>query len=496
LNETTVWKIKKPVDFGFLDYTTIGKRQAACEAEVRLNARLAPDVYQGVVPITQDAAGLYVIAGKGSVVDWAVKMVRLPDERRADILLENGRLSPADVDRIGEYLARFHAEMPTSDEIAQFGSPDVILTNVKENFAQTRDTVASHLSGREAAEIEATQVDFVETQRDLLMERMAQGRIRDGHGDLRLEHIYLDGEQAPTIVDCIEFNERFRYADVCADIAFLSMDLERLGRADLAERLVAAYARASGDYDLYRLVNFYEGYRAYVRGKVASILSEDAGANLDTREHARKDARRSYLLALLEGRGALLRPALIAVGGVIASGKSTLAERIGAMASAPVIDADRTRKTMLGVASTTPMHETPWTGAYAPDLTERVYAEVLRRADCVLSSGRPVIVDASFRSRESRRKAQALAERHKVQFHFIECRTDPDECRRRLRERATQSPVSDGRLEIFDEFVSRWEPVDELPARQHIVVDTCLSLDTNVVRLRDELPVWPDGFTK
>lgn len=496
LSEHTVWKVKKPVDFGFLDYTTLEKRRAACDAEVRLNARLAPHVYGGVVPITRDVGGRHSIAGSGEVVDWAVKMVRLPDAQRADVLLDNGRLTPADLDRVGEHLARFHSEMPTGDDIARFGSPDVILTNVRENFAQTREAIRAHLSEREAVEIETSQMDFVENHRDLLSARMRQGRIRDGHGDLRLEHVYLVPERAPTIIDCIEFNERFRYADVCADAAFLSMDLERLGRADLAERFLAAYARASGDYDLYLLVDFYEGYRAYVRGKVASILSADSGASFETRERAKKDARRAYLLALLEGRKALLEPALIAVGGVIASGKTTIAEQIAAMANAPVVDTDRTRKHMLSAAPTTPMRDAPWTGAYTPDLTDRVYTEVLRRADCVLASGRPAVLDASFRSRSLRRRARALARERGVPFYFVECRADPDECRRRLRERAKQTSVSDGRLEIFDDFVARWEPVEELPPEEHLIVDTRIPLETNLARLRDELPVWPQGFTK
>jgi uncharacterized protein len=495
LSESTVWKIKKPVDFGFLDYTTLEKRHSACQAEVSLNARLAPHVYQGVVPITQDAAGNHSIDGRGDVVDWAVKMVRLPDDRRADVLLESGRLTTEDLDKLGEYLARFHAEMPANDEVARFGSPEVVFANVKENFAQTRDAVRAHLSEAEAAEVERTQVGFIESHRELLATRMSQGRIRDGHGDLRLEHVYLTDAQAPTIIDCIEFNERFRYADACADIAFLSMDLERLGRADLAERFLAAYARASGDYDLYRLVNFYEGYRAYIRGKVASILSSDAGTNLETRERAKKDARRSYLLALSEGRERLLKPAVIAVGGIIASGKSTVAARIAALANAPVVDADGTRKGMLGVSSTTPMHDPAWTGAYSPDVTERVYSELIRRAGCVLSSGRPVVLEASFRARASRRKARELAHEIGVPFYFVECKASPDESRLRLRDRAAQGSVSDGRLEIFDDFVAHWEAVEELPHEEHIVVDTCLPLDVNVARLQRELPVWPEGFT-
>ncbi len=496
LSESTVWKIKKPVDFGFLDYSTLEKRHGACQAEVRLNARLAPHVYQGVVPITCEPDGEHRIEGRGTVVDYAVKMVRLPDAERADVLLGSGRLSAADLDDVGEHLARFHREMPAGPDIAVFGSPDVILSNVRENFEQTRDTIRSVLGDREAREIEAKQIGFVEEHAALFQRRMEEGRIRDGHGDLRLEHVYLAPGRSPTIIDCIEFNERFRYADVCADVAFLSMDLERLGRADLAEQFLASYARASGDYDLYLLVDFYEGYRAYVRGKVASILAADRGASFETRERAKKDARRSYLLALVQGRETLLRPAVIAVGGVIASGKSTIAERIGAMASAPVVDADRTRKSLLGVTATTKVHDPAWSGAYAPDFSDRVYDEAFRRAGSVLSSGRPVVLDASFRSRALRGRARALAREHGVPFHFVECRAEEEECRRRLRERERHATVSDGRTEIFDQFVARFERVDELPPAEHLVVDTSLPLERNAARLRDELPVWPPGFTR
>jgi uncharacterized protein len=496
LGQDTVFKVKKPVDFGFLDFTTLEKRRVACEAEVRLNTRLAPHVYQGVVPVTLDGAGRHQIGGEGNVVDFTVKMVRLADAGRADLLLERGRLATGDVRELAEHLARFHEAMPTGDAIAAFGSPDAILANIRENFAQTHDTIASHLSPREANEIETKQIGFVERRRDLFEARLRAGRVRDGHGDLRLEHVYLSEGRPPTVIDCIEFNERFRYADVCADVAFLSMDFERLGRADLAEQFLAAYAQASGDYDLYLLVDFYESYRAYARGKVASILAADAGAEFGARERARKEARRAYLLALLEGREALIRPAVVAVGGVIASGKSTVAERVATMIGAPVVDADRTRKSILGVEPKARLHDAPWSGAYAPEITSRVYGELVRRARCVLSSGRPVVLDASFRSSAARDDARRLARDYGVPFYFVECRAEPGECRRRLGRRAEESHVSDGRLEIFDEFAARWDPAGEVPEAEHLIVDTEKPLETNARYLEGVLPAWPSGLTQ
>jgi aminoglycoside phosphotransferase family enzyme/predicted kinase len=496
LGSSKVWKVKKPVNLGFLDYSTVEKRRLACEAEVRLNERLAPRVYDGVVPVGRDASGRLSIGAAGEPVDWAVQMVRLADAHRADVLLADGRLSLGYVESIAEHVARFHARMPTTPEIAEYGRPDVILANVMENFAQTQDTIDAHLSRREAAEIEVKQLDFIDTHRALFEARIRSGRIRDGHGDLRLEHVYLPPDGPPVIIDCIEFNERFRYADVCADVAFLSMDLERLGRADLAEHFLAVYARESGDYELYRLVDFYEAYRAYVRGKVASMLAMDSGASFQTRERARKDARRAYLLSLLEGREALIQPAVVAVGGFIASGKSTIAELMGPLLSAPVVAADVTRKAMLDVEKTTPLRDAAWTGAYSPEQTEQVYAEVLRRADHVLASGRPVILDASFRSRKHRDAARALAQKHGVPFYFLECTAPDSVCRERLHARAKGPSVSDGRKEIYDAFIASWEPVTELPPAEHVVVDTTRPARENVGELREVMATWPVGLTQ
>jgi predicted kinase len=184
----------------------------------------------------------------------------------------------------------------------------------------------------------------------------------------------------------------------------------------------------------------------------------------------------------------------VAVGGLIASGKSTLAERVGELLDAPVLSADWVRKELAAVSPTEPMHDAPWSGAYTAAATDRVYEELLRRSEHVLSSGRPVVLDASFRSRTMRDAVQALARRHRAPFRFVECRASVAECRQRLSERATSASVSDGRLEIFDEFAARYEPVSEIPEPSHLVVDTSLPIDENVTFLKGEFATWPDGF--
>lgn len=472
LSETSVYKVKKPVQLGFLDFSTLELRRRFCEAEVALNRRLAPATYRGVVPIVRDAQGVHRIAAAGEAVEWAVEMKRLPDRESGEQRLLDGRLEPEHLQLLAARLATFHAAARHDAQTAEFGRPETIERNVRENFEQTRQTAAHSLDAAELSALERWQLGFLSRQRELFSSRIEHGRIRDGHGDLRLEHCYFDDAGGVEIIDCIEFNDRFRYADVCADIAFLSMDLSWHGRHDLSEAFLGAYAQAAADYDLYALVDFYASYRAYVRGKVSALLANDASAPADVRARAEAATRKYYLLSEACTRPPLARPVLYAVGGWIAAGKSTLAQRMATLVRAPVVVADHTRKQLLGTAPETKLHEPAFAGPYDASTTARVYAELLRRAEIVLRSGRPVILDASFRERGQRQAALGLAQRVGVAFKFVECVAPLDLIRARLRTRETSASVSDGRLEILDAFVESYQPVDELPASTHLRLDT------------------------
>lgn len=517
LGRDRVWKTKKPVDLGFLDFTTAEARRRACEAEVRLNRRLAPDVYLGVVPVVQGDEGLelgsldaYPPSGSGAEaeadteVDWAVLMRRLPDARRADRLLDRGELSRDDLRRVAERLVRFHAAARCDEETKRYGTASTVEANVRENFEQTRDVIGEYLSAEQAREVERWQLGFLEQEADLFAERIGARRVRDGHGDLRLEHVYLDLESASgqddvVVVDCIEFNDRFRYADVCADVAFLAMDLTSRRRPDLAEAFLAAYARDAQDYDLYPLVDFYESYRAFVRAKVASMVAASDDAPPRLRRQKREEAREHFLLALSGARRQLLPPRLVAVGGWIAAGKSTTSERVSRLLDAPIVDADRTRKHLLDVDAEEKLHVKPWSGPYSEEMTERTYDEVLRRGEQVVRSGRPVVLDASFRLRRHRLDARRLARRLGVPFLFVECRADADACRERLRRRRAEDSAgaSDGRLEIFDDFVAGYQEPEasseeSLDASEFLRLDTDrLSLEASEGLLRERLPSMP-----
>ncbi len=494
LTRNEAWKVKKPVDLGFLDFRTLAARRRACEAEVVLNRRLAEGVYVGVVPVRVGADGQHAVGIDGEIVDWAVRMRRMPDDWRADVRLARGDFSPETVDAVATRVALFHAQAAHDDEIASFGHASAIRESVLENFTQTREEMKEYLTSEEASELERWQTSFLDRHVALFDERVHAGRIREGHGDLRLEHLYLDSAGSLTILDCIEFNERFRCIDVCADLAFLSMDLAWHGRVDLAERLLDAYAREADDYGVFAVIDFYESYRAHVRAKIATFLHADEALSWELRARARGDARRYFMLALSATRRALLPPVLVAVGGVIASGKSTVAEWIASQLGAPVIDADRTRKHLLGVEPTHHVNEAAWAGAYDPAFTERVYREVLRRAEIVLASGRPVVIDASFRSLSMRHEARAVAGRLGVPFRLVECRAPASMCRVRLEQRAKGESVSDGRLAVFDQFVARFEAMDELQEGEHLVLDTSLSREATFSSLRQALELWPRGL--
>jgi aminoglycoside phosphotransferase family enzyme len=276
MTPSDVYKVKKAVTFPFLDFGTLDARRRACEAEVLLNSRLATGVYFGLVPVRRDEAGRHHFGPQGEVVDWAVHMLRLSDAFRADERLSVGTLRPEHIDSAASLLADFHARARCDSSTSAWGTITAIAKNVSENFEEVDAAEEGLLTAPQAHEVEDFQLEFLRTRARIFERRAEQGRIREGHGDLKLDHLYVGDDGGLTIIDCIEFSERFRCGDVCADIAFLSMDLAAHGRVDLAERLLARYARAADDFELYALVDFYESYRAYVRGKISTLTARQA----------------------------------------------------------------------------------------------------------------------------------------------------------------------------------------------------------------------------
>jgi len=267
-----VYKVKKPVDLGYLDYTTLEKRHFFCHQELELNRRLCPDAYLAVVPIVEEKGRLR-IEGQGKAIEYAVKMKQLPHNRMMDVLLPQGQVTQEMVARVAERLVSFHQKAKTNQKIAAFGKLDIIRQNTDENFAQTEKYIGISIAPAEYRRIKNYTDDFMQSNASLFDKRIREGRVRDCHGDLHAAHIcFIDGI---CIYDCIEFNDRFRYSDVTSEIAFLAMDLDRYQRPDLSKHLVNTYVELSHDEELLKLLNFYKCYRAYVRGKVESFKLDD-----------------------------------------------------------------------------------------------------------------------------------------------------------------------------------------------------------------------------
>jgi aminoglycoside phosphotransferase family enzyme len=271
-----VYKVKKPVDLGYLDYTTLEKRYFFCHQELKLNRRLCPDAYLAVVPITESwrlLAVSYHFEGKGKAVEYAVKMRQLPREHMMDVLLPRGKVTKEMIAKVAEKLVPFHQKAETNSKIAAFGKLDTIRQNCDENFAQSEKYIGISISSTKYKQIKNYTNDFISSNSSLFDKRVGKGRIRDCHGDLHAAHICFTDDIC--IYDCIEFNDRFRYSDVASEVAFLAMDLDRYQQADLSKHLVNTYVELSRDEELLELLGFYKCYRAYVRGKVESFKLDD-----------------------------------------------------------------------------------------------------------------------------------------------------------------------------------------------------------------------------
>jgi aminoglycoside phosphotransferase family enzyme len=267
-----VYKIKKPVNLGYLDYTTLEKRHYFCHQELELNRRLCPSVYLAVVPIVEEKGQLH-IEGQGKPIEYAVKMKQLPHDRMMDVLLPQGQVTMEMVNEVAKRLVGFHDKAETNQKIAAFGSLDVICQNTDENFYQTEKYMETSITTAEHQHIKNYTNNFINSNSGLFDKRVREGRIRDCHGDLHAAHVCFTDDIC--IYDCIEFNDRFRYSDVVSEIAFLAMDLDRYQQSELSQHLVNTYIKLSHDQELLKLLNFYKCYRAYVRGKVESFKLDD-----------------------------------------------------------------------------------------------------------------------------------------------------------------------------------------------------------------------------
>ena len=485
-----VYKIKKAVNLGFLDFTSLERRYFFCHEELRLNRRLAPDIYLEVVPVRITTHGA-ALTGDGDIVDYAVKMVRLPEELMMNRLLEVGAVTAEQIRALGGIVARFHRDAATGPEIARYGTSAAVRANWEENIGIVEQFVGRTISLPDFCFIRAWGETFLEQHESLIERRVADGFIREGDGDLHAGNICLT--DPPAIFDCIEFNERFRHLDTAADIAFLLMDLEYYRSGRYVPLFLAEYCAVSGDAGIVALLPFYQVYRALIRGEVESIKAAEPDLSAGERQAADDSARRHFRLA----RGLIIRArlplTLFITCGLSGSGKSFLAAELSFQLGLEEYSSDLVRKQLAGLLPTERCPREYLDGIYGPDTTRLTYDRLRSLADDALGSGRSVIVDATFRDPRQRALFRETASLYGARFVILALYCPEQVILQRLDEREHRSDViSDARRDVYFRQKTGFVP-PETDEGEVMVVDMEKTLLHTVDALMTSLGVLPCG---
>jgi hypothetical protein len=484
ITDNFVYKVKKPVDFGFLDFSTINRRRTYCNEEVRLNRRLCPEIYLGVVEVRGTAQSAN-FCGKGKLIDYAVKMKRLPEERMLDRMLAEGKVTAADIRNIAQVIACFHLNAERGKAIDEYGSVAGIRKNWRENFRQLGEFVSISLTKMELEVIRSWVETFMAANEALFEERVSQGFIRDCDGDIHLENICLTSPIC--IFDCIEFNNRFRYTDTAADIAFFLMDLDFHDMRIFSNVFVEEYAAATCDPGFMKLLEFYKIYRAVIRGKVESLKLFDPNIPDTDKISARNKARKYFRLA----RGYVLRQGLprmlIITNGLMGSGKSAIVSALAFELQMETISSDAVRKELATIPRNRRNFDEYGTGIYTAAFSEATYAELLSRSEKTLQAGRSMIVDATFCRKSDRLCFRSLAARSNIPFYIIQISCPEKLIKLRLDERSRNTDeLSDGRWELFYKQKDEFEPPGKEEGKL-ISIDTSRPLYDNIDHILQNL---------
>ncbi|NIL97644.1 MAG: AAA family ATPase [Planctomycetales bacterium] len=479
LTDRYAYKLKKPVAFEFLDFTTLAARRAACEAEVRLNRRLAEGVYLGVVPITAHDSGQLSWGEGGRAIDWVVKMRRLPEHRTLEHLIGSGELRESEIKELASTLANFYTQAaPLTIKPLDYRA--ALERHVARNFAELQGA-AHGLDADQVRRIHGAQRRLLRLAPQLLDNRVCDGRIVEGHGDLRPEHIYI--ERRPLIIDCVEFSHELRVLDVADELCFLAMECHRLHAAAVGQRILEAYTDASGDVVPPVLLNFYKCYRACVRAKVA-VLRED---QLDARQRQPAHAlAQEYLTLADEYARQLGPPLLVVVRGLMGTGKSTLAERLAEGLGSELLSTDVVRRELYPAA---PAGLSYGAGPYCAEDRRQVYQAMLTKAEQLLAHGMSVVLDGTFLFADLRTQAVQIARRNAAVPLIVHCQCPPDLAAQRIADRLASGPGrSDARPDL--QAAQRVEQEGDPPGLPVLNVDTTHSvgslLETVLQRLAQQ----------
>jgi len=452
------YKIKKPVNFGFLDFSTLEKRKRFCEREVELNSELS-DLYLGIEPITLDEKDNLKLGGNGKVVEYAVVMKELPQEAMMSHLLAENKIGYGVIDKLAKETARFHKKARTSDEITKEGSLDSVRFNWEENFSQTENVRGVTISQEEFDYIKDRIQRFLAEKEDDFRKREQKGYIRYCHGDLHSGNIFVH-EGKIHIFDRIEFNLRFACSDTAADLAFMTMDLDFHGHRDLSDFLLDRYLDETGDYGMLGFHDFFRCYRAYVRGKVIGF---QLGQNPVNPAEIKNRASAYFDLAKLYASTLFAKPQLIVFYGLPGTGKSLMASRTRDWSNAVHIRSDIVRRLLAGASLDEHHYASFGKDLYSPEMSRRVYETLKGKARTYLAQNQSLIIDATYSRQKERAELKEAGEKLEAEVHFIRCEASDEKVKGWIEQRKESDRQSDATWEIYTKMKDKFEPEGKLP---------------------------------
>ncbi|BAY12593.1 bifunctional aminoglycoside phosphotransferase/ATP-binding protein [Calothrix sp. NIES-2098] len=450
-----VYKVKKPVNFGFLDYSTLEKREHFCHEELRLNQRGAGELYLEVLPITLNGEQ-YHLGGTDEPVEYVLKMRQFPQEVLLSALFEQGKLNETQLEELGRVVAQYHAKTETNDYIKSFGEIPQVRAAFDENYEQTEKYIRGPQTQVQFDETKAYTERFFAERSELFASRIQNNYIRECHGDLHLRNIALWHDKI-MLFDCIEFNEPFRFVDVMFDIAYAVMDLEAQQRKDLSNAYLNTYVEQTGDWEGLQILPIYLIRQSYVRAKVTSFLLDDPGVPVAVKEEATKTAAKYYTLAWEYTKPK--QGQLILMSGLSGSGKSTTARYLARQLGAIHIRSDAVRKHLAGI----PLLERGGDEIYTPEMTQKTYARLLELGIILANQGFSVILDAKYDRQHLRQEAITQAEKHQIPLHIVQCTAPLEVVQERLHKRTgdiadATADLLTSQLKQFEEFADTEKP--------------------------------------
>lgn len=467
------YKIKKPVDFGFLDFSTLEKRKHFCEEELRLGQLFAPEIYLAVVPITGTWEHPQINGNTGPILEYAVKMCEFSQENLLSALLKQGKLNTTLIDRLGQLIAEFHKKTPMASKNSRFGLPHEVHTPTQQNFEQIIPLLSNPVDIAQVQRLEVWANEQFTKHQKLFEERKEQGFIRDCHGDLHLANIILYHDKL-VLFDRLEFNEDLRWTDVIADLAFLAMDLAGKKQPKLANQLINTYLQFTGDYEGLNLLAYYLSYRAVVRAKIALFRLNQKDLNAKEKLDIRNDYYNFVNLA--ESYTHPKKPCLIIMHGFAGSGKSTIAKNVAIECGGIQISSDIIRKQLFNI----PLYETSCSplfgGIYTSQSTEKAYNKLLDLAKIVIKASFTVVIDATFLLHKQRLMFYNLAKTLTVPFYILHCQTNDLKLMQRIKKRSVRkNQISEANLSILEFQKELAEPLLNSERQYTLIIDDKLS---------------------